>query len=91
MIIVFDSLGLKHVPTIKALRDYIIEEAKSKRDIHVSKEDIHGMHAKVPRQSNYCDCGVFLLHYVEKFLLAPEHYLPDMLVALIFRVWLIVE
>jgi Ulp1 family protease len=47
----------------------------------IGKDDIHGMHAKVPGQSNYCDCGVFLLHYVEKFLLDPERYLPDMLVA----------
>lgn len=81
VIIVFDSLGLKHVPTIKALRDYLVEEAKSKRGMDLAKEDIVGMHAKVPTQSNYCDCGVFLLHYVEKFLGEPERYLPDILVS----------
>ena len=80
VIIVFDSLGLRHVPTIKALRDYLVEEAKSKGNMDLAKDDIVGMHAKVPKQSNYCDCGVFLLHYVEKFLGEPERYLPDILV-----------
>jgi sentrin-specific protease 7 len=80
VIIVFDSLGLRHVPTIKALRDYLVEEAKSKRDMDIAKEDIIGIHAKVPTQSNHCDCGVFLLHYVERFLGEPDRYLRDILV-----------
>ena len=46
-IIIFDSLKLKHAPTIKALKDYLVEEAKVKRDMDISKEDIVGMHAKV--------------------------------------------
>jgi len=81
VIIVFDSLGLKHVQTIKALRDYLVEEAKAKRDMDIAKEDIVGVHAKVPTQSNHCDCGVFLLHYVERFLGEPDLYLRDILVS----------
>ena len=80
VIIIFDSLGLKHNQTFKTLRDYLADEAKAKRGIDISREEIHGLHAKVPGQSNYCDCGVFLLHYVERFLHDPERYLPDILV-----------
>ena len=29
---------------------------------------------KVPIQKNYSDCGVFLLHYVEKFCLLEEFH-----------------
>lgn len=47
MIIVFDSLGLKHTPTFKMLREYLVDEAKSKRGIDLSKDDIAGLHAKV--------------------------------------------
>ena len=48
VIIVFDSLGLRHVGTIKLLREYLVEEAKSKRQIDLPKEDVSGLHAKVP-------------------------------------------
>jgi Ulp1 family protease len=47
VIIVFDSLGLKHVPTFKTLREYLVDEAKSKRGMDLAKEDISGLHAKV--------------------------------------------
>ena len=49
----------------------------------LAKDEIAGLHAKVPGQSNYCDCGVFLLHYVEKFLNDPGHYLPEILVRIL--------
>ena len=48
VIIVFDSLGLKHVGTIKLLREYLVDEAKSKRQMDLPKEDVAGLHAKVP-------------------------------------------
>jgi hypothetical protein len=35
------------VPTIRALKEYLVEEAKVKREMDISKEDIVGMHAKV--------------------------------------------
>ena len=33
------------------------------------------IHVQVPQQSNGCDCGVYVLHYIEKFLKAP---FPDL-------------
>jgi hypothetical protein len=47
VIIIFDSLGLRHNPVFKTLRDYLVEEAKSKHDMDLSKDDIAGLHAKV--------------------------------------------
>ncbi|KAG5439482.1 hypothetical protein PCANB_002056 [Pneumocystis canis] len=79
IIIIFDSLGGQHNITLKNLRDYLYEEAKDKRDLELNKADIVGIHAKVPQQSNYCDCGVFLLHYVEQFLNDPDKVLPFIL------------
>jgi len=47
VIIIFDSLAFKHVPTIKTLREYLVDEAKSKRGIDLAKENISALHAKV--------------------------------------------
>ncbi|KAG4306493.1 hypothetical protein PORY_000481 [Pneumocystis oryctolagi] len=79
VIIIFDSLGGQHNITLRNLRDYLYEEAKDKRDLELDKANIAGIHAKVPQQSNYCDCGVFLLHYVEQFLNDPDRVLPFIL------------
>jgi hypothetical protein len=32
---------------------------------------------QVPQQTNLCDCGLFLLHYVEVFLRASQVYQPQ--------------
>ncbi|QSL64918.1 hypothetical protein MERGE_002222 [Pneumocystis wakefieldiae] len=66
----------QHNITLRNLRDYLYEEAKDKRGLELNKSDIAGIHANVPQQSNYCDCGVFLLHYVEQFLNDPDRVLP---------------
>ena len=76
----FDSLGISHPNVFKTLRDYLVAEAKEKRGMDISKDNLHGVYAKVPTQSNFCDCGVFLLHYVQKFLNDPDRYLPGILV-----------
>ncbi|KAJ1747730.1 hypothetical protein LPJ58_005465, partial [Coemansia sp. RSA 1591] len=34
-----------------------------------------GKYAKVPLQNNLCDCGVYLLHYIEEFLKDPVAFL----------------
>ena len=35
---------------------------------------------QVPRQPNHCDCGIFLLQYVETFLMNPDKYLPSLII-----------
>lgn len=75
-IITFDSLGLAHAPTVRNLKDYLHEEGKTKRDgMEWEDTQIKGMTAKeIPLQDNFCDCGLFLLGYVEKFLENPKDF-----------------
>lgn len=68
-IITFDSLGQTRSMTLKTLKQYLIEEAKTKRGgMEVDTAQIKGINAKVPQQENFSDCGLFLLGYVSKFL-----------------------
>ncbi|OTA07600.1 hypothetical protein A9Z42_0085120 [Trichoderma parareesei] len=71
-IITLDSLGNAHAPTCRALKEYLIEEAKAKRGIDLTTVP-SGMTARgIPEQNNYCDCGVFILAYMEEFLANPD-------------------
>ena len=68
-IITFDSLGQTRGQTIRLLKDYLIEEARSKRGMEFDESQMKGINAKrIPQQDNYSDCGVFLLGYVDTFL-----------------------
>ncbi|KPM35208.1 hypothetical protein AK830_g11364 [Neonectria ditissima] len=71
-IITLDSLGGGHSVTCRHLKDYLVEEARHKKNIDLVKIP-GGMTAKkIPEQDNYCDCGVFLLGYMEEFLKDPD-------------------
>lgn len=71
-IITLDSLGSAHSPTCRSLKDYLIEEARHKKDAELAIKP-QGMTAKnIPEQDNYCDCGVFILGYMEEFLKDPD-------------------
>lgn len=43
------------------------------------KRDFANIRVQVPRQPNYCDCGVYLLCYVEGFLHAAEAFAQEFL------------
>ncbi|KAL1915273.1 uncharacterized protein VTP21DRAFT_7549 [Calcarisporiella thermophila] len=77
-IICFDSLGTTHPTVFTNLNRYLMCEASERLKVNTSVK-IPGIYAKVPTQNNHCDCGIFLLHYVETFLSDPRKYL-DMLV-----------
>ncbi|KAF4332378.1 hypothetical protein FBEOM_13825 [Fusarium beomiforme] len=71
-IITLDSLGSAHPPTCKCLKDYLIEEAKHKKGLEISGVP-GGMTARgIPMQDNFCDCGVYVLGYMENFLRDPD-------------------
>ncbi|KAE8380795.1 hypothetical protein BDV26DRAFT_119121 [Aspergillus bertholletiae] len=79
-IITFDSLDLSRSPTISNLRDYLYAEAKSKRGIEIDRSSIRGMKARaIPFQSNYSDCGLYLLAYIEKFVQDPDLFVRKLL------------
>lgn len=79
-IITFDSLGLTHSPTIRILKNYLREEGKAKRGLEWDDASIKGVTAKdIPQQNNLCDCGVFLLGYVDKFSDDPREFTSKIL------------
>lgn len=80
VIITFDSLNLARSPTIRNLRQYLSEEAQSKKGIDVDTALIGGLRARsIPLQSNYSDCGLYLLAYVEKFVQDPDGFVSRLL------------
>ncbi|KAJ2696196.1 hypothetical protein H4R19_005767, partial [Coemansia spiralis] len=70
-ILILDSLGNRHQSTFGLLRSYIRAEASWRHGVELSDERNIGKYAKVPLQNNFCDCGVFLLQYIEEFLKDP--------------------
>ena len=64
VIIIFDSLGAIHIPALKALRKYLLDEAKVKIGM-----DIAGLHAKVDYlPSPPCSLFLPLLHCIFFFV-----------------------
>jgi len=72
-IFTLDSLGTKHPQAIKVLKQYLVMEAKDKRGIEACSE-AKGKQALVPSQPNFCDCGLYLLHFAETFMKDPDRY-----------------
>ncbi|KAJ5575657.1 Peptidase C48 SUMO/Sentrin/Ubl1 [Penicillium sp. DV-2018c] len=79
-IVTFDSLDAPRSPTIKLLREYICREAASKRGVELDPTEIKGMRARdIPLQPNYCDCGLYLLTYLERFVQSPDYFIAKVL------------
>ncbi|KAJ1973494.1 hypothetical protein H4R34_005058, partial [Dimargaris verticillata] len=77
-IFILDSLGLHHPMVFRILNSYLRLEAETKQKTVVVPK-LQGAYAKVPLQTNHCDCGVFVLEYVETFLREPTFYLEVMM------------
>ena len=78
-IVTLDSLGSPHPATCKCLKDYLIEEAKDKKSVDLAFVP-GGMTAKeIPQQTNYFDCGTFVLGYLEEFLKDPDEVVRKLL------------
>ncbi|MBE3045025.1 hypothetical protein IMZ48_21200 [Candidatus Bathyarchaeota archaeon] len=80
-IITLDSLGGPHSKTCQMLRRYLVEEAKTRKDLDAQKLNKKlGLTAKnIPGQENFCDCGVFLLGYAQRFLEDPDGFVATIL------------
>ncbi|KAJ2846813.1 hypothetical protein IWW36_004166 [Coemansia brasiliensis] len=74
-IVILDSLGNRHQPTFGLLRGYMRAEAKSRHDLELDEMPHVGKYAKMPLQNNFCDCGVYLLQYIEEFLKDPPAFM----------------
>lgn len=79
-IVTFDSLGTSHSPTIRVIKDYLLAEAENKGTNVFDEKRIKGMNAVgIPKQNNYCDCGPFLLGYMDKFMEDPHAFMAKVL------------
>ena len=80
-IITLDSLGGTHPQTIRALKDYLVAEARAKRGgMELDAGRVRGMTGKgIPLQQNFSDCGLYLLGYAEKFAEDPRAFAATML------------
>ncbi len=60
--------------TTRNLKDYLVAEAGARKGVEIDIRDISGMtpSKQIPQQDNFCDCGVFLLGYMRKFLEDPR-------------------
>ncbi|KAI0081593.1 hypothetical protein K474DRAFT_1768509 [Panus rudis PR-1116 ss-1] len=72
-IFTFDSLGTEHRAAIKLLSMYLQFEAKDKKGLENTSE-AKGKSALVPFQPNFCDCGLYVLHFAKTFLSNPTRY-----------------
>ncbi|KAG6066275.1 hypothetical protein E4U32_006306 [Claviceps aff. humidiphila group G2b] len=78
-IITLDSLASSHPSTIRALRDYLIAEAKEKKGVDLVTPP-NGMTAKkIPQQDNFCDCGVYIMGYMASFMKDPDETIRKLL------------
>ncbi|XP_018366167.1 PREDICTED: uncharacterized protein LOC108763222 isoform X4 [Trachymyrmex cornetzi] len=80
-ILIFDSLaGASRSRVVATLRDYLSCEHVAKLGVEktFSKDSIKGACPKVPQQSNFTDCGLYVLQYVESFFKDPvkDYTLP---------------
>ena len=95
-IFTLDSLGTRHPRAITKLATYLKLEARDKKGIAnaslaqgkmasvCSFSDTHFKRTltcrKVPTQPNFCDCGVYLIHFVRTFMADPKRYCRSILV-----------
>ncbi|KAL1881155.1 hypothetical protein VTK73DRAFT_4602 [Phialemonium thermophilum] len=79
-IITLDSLGTAHSPACTHLKQYLIREFKDKKNRDIEYPQAIGTRAtNIPEQDNFCDCGVYLLGYIEQFLQDPDGFVQMIL------------
>ncbi|KAF9046438.1 hypothetical protein BJ165DRAFT_1163354 [Panaeolus papilionaceus] len=72
-IFVFDSLGIRHTAVGKNLSNYLKMEALDKKGV-INASNCESKIAAVPIQPNFCDCGLYLLHFAKVFMNDPAGY-----------------
>ncbi|RKP09947.1 hypothetical protein THASP1DRAFT_28269 [Thamnocephalis sphaerospora] len=80
-IVIFDSLGrTSYQGVFKVLRQYIKVAAADKLGLtDLDTKLIVGCYAKVPTQDNFCDCGVYLISYIIRYLEHPNMFANQLL------------
>ncbi|KAK3373813.1 hypothetical protein B0T24DRAFT_624687 [Lasiosphaeria ovina] len=80
-IITLDSLGSSHTQATASLKHYLVAEFADKRGITITDVPSPlGMKAiNIPEQNNFCDCGVYLLGYIQEFVQDPDRFIRTLL------------
>ncbi|KAG9906766.1 cysteine proteinase, partial [Aureobasidium melanogenum] len=74
-LIILDSLSGTHTQEVKNLKQYVVHEGRDKRGLEFEYTELKGMNARgLPQQTNFCDCGVYLIGYMEAFLRDPAEF-----------------
>ncbi|KAJ4377297.1 hypothetical protein N0V83_000121 [Neocucurbitaria cava] len=83
IILILDSLGSVRSGTVRALKDWLAAEGAAKRGIEatIKEKGYYPKASQIPMQSNWTDCGVYLLGYVEKFFQNPDEFKNKLLTA----------
>ncbi|KAN0062249.1 hypothetical protein ACQY0O_005430 [Thecaphora frezii] len=80
MVITFDSLNMARRSLRKHMREYLYFEAQDKGKLQDPSMPLekarqpHYIKAIVPKQPNYADCGIYLLHYFDRFFSDPDAF-----------------
>ena len=65
----FDSLQGPHGKVVNKLKAYLDDEARDKKGVeNPSVCDAVGVEVLVPTQEGFSNCGLYILHYVERLL-----------------------
>ncbi|PSN74368.1 hypothetical protein BS50DRAFT_627702 [Corynespora cassiicola Philippines] len=77
VIIILDSLASSlRSKAVRVLKDYIHEEGKAKRgmEANITQNGFYAKEAQIPTQTNFSDCGVYVLGYAQKFFSDPDGF-----------------
>ncbi|EAR95413.3 Ulp1 protease family, carboxy-terminal domain protein (macronuclear) [Tetrahymena thermophila SB210] len=80
-LVYFDSFGLLDPKYSNMIRLYLNKEYETKKKSTIQKNIVYNERTLpshqplIPRQTNYVDCGLYLLEYVENFLNDPQQIL----------------
>lgn len=74
-VIVLDSLDGSHTNVATTLKTYLKNEIKQRKNVDIEVPQQFGMAAKdIPFQTNFTDCGIYLLGYLEEFMKDPYEF-----------------
>jgi sentrin-specific protease 7 len=75
-IVILDSLGGTHGNATKALREWLKAEGSDKRgmDAELETKAVYAKSQHIPTQSNFSDCGLYVLGYAKRFFADPDDF-----------------
>ncbi|EPE05726.1 ulp1 protease family protein [Ophiostoma piceae UAMH 11346] len=77
-IFTLDSLGSVHTASVDHLKQWLMAEIAERKGVKPLDPGRLGTTAKaIPEQENFCDCGLFLLLYIQEFIKDPDGFIED--------------